>query len=118
MYIYSTWLKLCRELSLFDGAHADPGRKKLPLGYIERHPTAGLDPWERGVRHLQHLLRYADEGDVMLNRIVTGDESWVHHYQPESKCVSVQWKDPRSPSTKKFKVANMPSAGKVMLTVF
>jgi hypothetical protein len=21
----------------------------------------------------------------MLNRTVTGDESWVHHYQPESK---------------------------------
>jgi transposase len=30
---------------------------------------------------MQHLLRYADEED-MLNRIVTGDESWVHHYQP------------------------------------
>jgi hypothetical protein len=24
---------------------------------------------------LQHLLRYADEGEDMLNRIVTGDES-------------------------------------------
>jgi histone-lysine N-methyltransferase SETMAR len=34
----------------------------------------------------------------MLNRIVTGDESWVHHYQPESKCASVQWKHPSSPS--------------------
>jgi transposase len=27
---------------------------------------------------LQHLLRYADE-EVMLNMIVTGDESWMHH---------------------------------------
>jgi hypothetical protein len=34
---------------------------------------------------LQHLLRYADEGEDMLNKIVAGDESWVHHYQPESK---------------------------------
>jgi hypothetical protein len=42
----------------------------------------------------------------MLNRIVTGDESWMHHYQPESKRASVQWKHPISPSrsTKKFKV--------------
>jgi hypothetical protein len=31
---------------------------------------------------LQRLLRYAD-GEDMLNRIVTGDESWLHHYQPE-----------------------------------
>jgi hypothetical protein len=28
---------------------------------------------------LQRLLRYADEGQDMLNRIVTRDESWVHH---------------------------------------
>jgi hypothetical protein len=52
----------------------------------------------------------------MLNRIVGGDDSWVHHYQPESKRASVQWKHPSSPSTKKFKVK--PSAGKVTLTVF
>jgi hypothetical protein len=52
----------------------------------------------------------------MLNRIVIGDESWVHHYQPKSEHVSMQWKHPSSPSTKKFKVT--PSAGKVMLTVF
>ena len=29
---------------------------------------------------LQHLQRYHDEGDDMLSQIVTGDESWVHHY--------------------------------------
>jgi hypothetical protein len=55
---------------------------------------------------LRHLLRHADEGD-MLNRIVTGDE-W--------KRASMQWKHHSSPSTKKFKVT--PSDGKVMLTVF
>jgi hypothetical protein len=34
----------------------------------------------------------------MLARVVTGDESWVHHYQPETKHASVQWKHPVSPS--------------------
>jgi hypothetical protein len=63
---------------------------------------------------LQRLLRYADEGEDMLNRTVTGER--VHHYQPESKRASVQWKLPSSPSTKKFKVTL--SAGKVILTVF
>jgi hypothetical protein len=67
---------------------------------------------------LLHLLRYADEGEDMLNRIVTGDESWVHRYQSESMRSSVQWKHHISPSTKKFKVTNKPSAGKVMLNVF
>lgn len=65
---------------------------------------------------LHNLCRYADEGEDMLTRIITADESWVHHYQPESKRVSMQWKHPSSPCAKKFKVT--PSAGKVMLTVF
>jgi histone-lysine N-methyltransferase SETMAR len=52
----------------------------------------------------------------LLNRIVTGDESWVHHYQPESKRASMQWKYPSSPPTKKFKVT--PSTEKIMLAVF
>jgi hypothetical protein len=34
---------------------------------------------------LQHLLHYADEEEDMLNRIFTGDKSWVHHYQPKLK---------------------------------
>jgi hypothetical protein len=53
---------------------------------------------------LQHLLRYAEEGEDILNRIVTGDESWVHHYQPKLNCASMQWKHPSSPSTKKLEV--------------
>jgi hypothetical protein len=54
---------------------------------------------------LQHLiLRYADKGEDVLNRIVTGDESWVYHYQPESKHASMQWKLSSSPSAKKLDV--------------
>jgi hypothetical protein len=67
---------------------------------------------------LQHFLRYVDEREDMLHRIVTGDKSWVHHYQPELKRASVQCKHPSSPSTKNFKLMSMPSAGKVMLTMF
>jgi hypothetical protein len=65
---------------------------------------------------LLHVLWNAAEREDMFNRIVTGDESWVHHYHPESKRASMQWKHPSSLSTKEHKVT--PSAGKVMLTVF
>ena len=51
-----------------------------------------------------------------LSRIVTGDEMWVHHYEPESKRQSMEWKHLGSPVKKKFKT--QPSTGKVMLTVF
>jgi hypothetical protein len=47
---------------------------------------------------LQQLSLYAAEGEDMLKRIVTVDESWVHRYQPESKPASVQWKHLSSPS--------------------
>jgi hypothetical protein len=68
--------------------------------------------------YLQNVLRYADEGEDMLHRIVAGVESRVYHYsyQHESNRASMQWKHPSSPSTKKFKVT--PSAGKIMLTIF
>jgi hypothetical protein len=39
---------------------------------------------------LQHLLRFADEGKDMLSWIVTGDKSWVHHYQSKSKRASME----------------------------
>jgi hypothetical protein len=52
----------------------------------------------------------------LLERIVTADETWVHHYEPESKAQSMTWKCLISPVAKKFK--SQPSAGKIMLTLF
>jgi hypothetical protein len=51
-----------------------------------------------------------------LQRIVTADEIWVHHYEPESKAQSMTWKRLTSTVAKKFK--SQPSAGKIMLTLF
>jgi hypothetical protein len=31
------------------------------------------------------LVHYCKEGDNFLQRIVMGDETWVHHYQPDTK---------------------------------
>jgi hypothetical protein len=51
-----------------------------------------------------------------LQRIFTVDETWVHHYKPDSKAQSVAWKGPILPVAKKFK--SEPSAGKIMFTLF
>jgi len=64
----------------------------------------------------EHLDHHAGEGVAFLHRIVAGDESWVYHYEPESKRQSMQWKQPSSPANKKFKT--QASAGKIMLTIF
>ena len=62
------------------------------------------------------LRRYRKEGDAFLSRIVTTDETWVFHYEPESNRHSMEWKHVSSPVKKKFK--SLKSLGKVMLTVF
>ena len=62
------------------------------------------------------LARYTDEGEAFLRRIVTGDETWVHHYDPENKRQSKEYRHTGSPSPKKFKVVS--SAKKVLMTVF
>lgn len=56
------------------------------------------------------------EGDDIWDRIVTGDETWVHHTTPETKQQSMVWQKKGAPPPKKAKV--VLSAGKVMATVF
>jgi histone-lysine N-methyltransferase SETMAR len=65
---------------------------------------------------LTHLSRYHVEGNKFLERIITGDETWVHYDTPETKRDSMTWKHFNSPPPRKFKF--IPSAKKMMATVF
>lgn len=51
-----------------------------------------------------------------LDRYITMDETWVHHYDPETKLQSKEWRHSGSPPPRKFKA--VPSAGKVLASVF
>lgn len=62
------------------------------------------------------LAIYNKDSEDFFTQIVTGDESWFHYYEPESKEQSKQWKHPDSPPPKKAKAQQ--SAGKRMATVF
>jgi len=44
------------------------------------------------------------------------DETWAHHFDPETKQQSKQWKHVASPTPVKFR--KIASAGKVMASVF
>lgn len=66
---------------------------------------------------LQWRSRLQREGaENFLKRVVTCDETWIHHYDPESKQQSAVWKRGSSPRPQKAKIAR--SAGKVMHLVF
>jgi len=54
--------------------------------------------------------------ECLTQNIATGDESWVHHYDPENKRQSMECRHPGSPIVKKFKT--VPSAKNFMLTIF
>jgi hypothetical protein len=47
---------------------------------------------------LRHLAHCQEEGDNFLQWIVTGDKTWVHCYQPETKQKSMQWKHSSFPA--------------------
>ncbi len=47
---------------------------------------------------------------------MTGDETWVHHWDPETKLESMAWKHRDSLTLIKFRP--QPSARKIMVTIF
>ena len=42
------------------------------------------------------LSRYDDDPGDFIERVLSQDETWVHHFDPESKMQSKQWKHPGS----------------------
>jgi len=91
------------------------GYRKVCARWVPRQLTEPMK--ERRADVCKSLMRqYRRQKDDFLASIVTGDETWVHHYEPESKRASMEFRRKGSPSPRKFKT--FPSAGKLMLTVF
>jgi len=69
--------------------HDELGFHKVCARWVPRELTA--EHKRKRVEICHRLLnRYKNEGEEFLSRIVTGDESWIHHYEPEStqKCIT------------------------------
>ena len=91
------------------------GYRKVSARWVPRQLTVEMKA-QRKDMCTQLLERYNAEGEAFLQRIVTGDECWVHHYDPECKAQSMEYRHKTSPSPRKFKV--VASARKVLFTVF
>jgi histone-lysine N-methyltransferase SETMAR len=92
----------------------DLGYHKVRARWVPKQLTA-QHKHQRVDVATQFLLHYEEDPSI-LERIVTGDKIWVHHYEPESKRQSMKWKHPSSPVRKKFK--QQPPCKKLMLTFF
>jgi histone-lysine N-methyltransferase SETMAR len=101
--------------TIWNIVHERLGFRKICSRWVPRQLTEEHKKTRMGLS-LEHLQRYERYGDSFISRIVTGDETWVHNYTPESKAESMTWKHPGSPPVQKFKTAQ--SVGKVMATVF
>ena len=64
----------------------------------------------------EDMLDVANHDPEFIKTIITGDETWVYGYDPETKFQSSQWKHPESPRPKKAR--QVRSNVKVMLTCF
>lgn len=95
--------------------HDHLGMSKVSARWVPRMLTP-LHKQQR-IEASKHFLELcSEESTPVLERIVTGDETWVHHFEPESKQESMQWHKKGTPPPKKFKVSE--SAGKIMATIF
>lgn len=95
--------------------HVELGMSKLSARWVPRLLNA--DQKRERVRTSSDNLKLFNKNQVdFLRRFVTVDETWIHHYIPESKRQSQQWKHHGSPPPKKAK--SFSSAGKVMATIF
>jgi hypothetical protein len=82
--------------------------RRVPRSLTEEHKE------QRKIICSELLARYEAEGDDFLSTIITGNETWIHHFEPETKSQSMEWHHTASPQKKKFK----PSASKIMAIVY
>jgi len=72
---------------------------------------------QRITSSLTFLEAYEKNGDSLLDRVVTGDETWVKHVTCETKKHSMEWGHTSSPKRPRKCLQNL-SAIKIMATVF
>lgn len=95
--------------------HEKLGMRKLSARWVPRLLT--VEQKRNRMTTSEHCLAmFKRNPKEFLRRFVTVDETWIHHYTPEMKEQSKQWISPGETAPKKART--VPSAGKVMATVF
>jgi len=75
------------------------GMHHVTAKFVPRILTA--DQKQQCVNVCTELRQLASDDEMFLSRVITGDESWVYGYEPETKRQSSHWKSPTSPRPKK-----------------
>ncbi len=88
---------------------------KVAGKFVPRQLT--LDQRTRRIAISQQWLDSVEDNPDIVRHIITGDESWVWAYEPETKRDSCQWINPKS-ENRPQKFRRLRSTLKVMICVF
>jgi len=95
--------------------HEDLDMRKLSVNWVPKCLKADQKvQWRQYSEQLLEFFR-CDPNDF-LSRLVTMDETWLYHYDPETKQQSMGWRHSGSPCPKKFRAKK--STGKVLASIF
>ena len=92
----------------------DLGMRRISAKFVPRLLTP--DQKDTRLTLSQEMMDRTAADPNFLPNIITGDETWVYGYDPETKQQSSQWKTPASPRPKKAR--QVKSNVKVMMVVF
>jgi len=95
--------------------HEDLDMRKLSAKWVPKCWNADQKR-QRCYSSEQHLEFFRHDPNYFLSRPVTMDETWLYHYDPETKQQSMEWRHSGSPLSKTFRVQK--SAGKVLASIF
>jgi len=112
--------RLAEETGILAGAvwttiHEKLDMSKVSASWVPRM----LSPFQKDTRCQrcqENLELFTEDLEHFFQRLMTEDETWVYHRDPESKMESMQWKHKTSPTPNKFRIEKL--AGKVMTNVF
>ena len=79
------------------------GMRKIWAKMVPRN----LTQQQRGARVsvCAELLEQVEADPELLERVITGDESWFSQYDPETKSQSLEWRSKGSPRPKKARIS-------------
>ena len=83
------------------------GYSKVCARWVPRSLT--IEHRRQRKTNCSEMLEHFDaEGEVFLSRIVTGDETWAHHYELKTIRHSMEWHQPQSPKKKRSSIQLLP----------
>jgi len=96
--------------------HEDLDMRKLSAKWVPKCLNA--DPNVNGTSRLSKFWNFFGAIQMISCRVrlVTMDETWLYHYEPETNQQSIQWRHSGLPCPKKFRVQK--STGKVLASIF